>query len=168
MKFLFYDKLTLETRLSKNEVYYKLQHYVLKRDNFFWGFVTKQQQHLYEGRYTDQHFLIRRIINYRNSFLPVIDGEYDVAGNRTRIKIKMRLYKFIYFIFIPLMIIIPLGIIFNINAVPENKFSPEMLLPLLMPFVFYSIIVGFFIYEATRAKKELIRLFEAEEITTGN
>ncbi|MCU0433984.1 MAG: hypothetical protein MUC87_11060 [Bacteroidia bacterium] len=164
MKLLFFDKLTLETRLSVYEVHQRLQHYVLKRDNLFNSFVTQEPQHIFEGRYSDESFLIRRIINYRNHFLPMLEGNYELTGNRTRMKIKMRLPKLLYLIF-PLIIIILTGIFYQITSKSEVGVGPEMYISLAMPLLFYLIVFGFFRYEVKRAQKLLIRIFEAEEMT---
>ena len=66
MKLLFYHTLTLDSRLTPDEIYGRLQYYVTKRENMFISFTKKLPQHTFEGNYDDESFRIRKIIHYRN------------------------------------------------------------------------------------------------------
>ena len=49
----------------------------------------------FEGRYSDNGFKIMRILNWRNSFQPVIVGTFCSNTAGTTIKVTMRLHRFV-------------------------------------------------------------------------
>lgn len=163
MKLLLYHTLTLDSRLTPDEIYGRLQYYVTKRENMLISFTKKLPQHTFEGNYDDESFRIRKIIHYRNSFLPILHGTYWRNGTHTRIQIKMRLLPFLYIIF-PLMVAIAIGSFFQLKSSKPNATLPELALPIIILFIIYFLILGFFIFEVWRAKKDMLRLFEAEEV----
>jgi len=50
----------------------------------------------FEGTLSPDSFHLRRIIGYRNSFLPVIDGTIHGGASGSRIAVKMRMFLFVY------------------------------------------------------------------------
>ena len=50
---------------------------------------------LFEGDVSSAGFKIMRIIHYRNSFLPVIQGTFEQGDEGTKINIKMRLHRLV-------------------------------------------------------------------------
>ncbi len=49
----------------------------------------------YEGKISEQGFLISRIIHHRNSFLPIIQGRFEVQNQQTLIHVKMKIDPFV-------------------------------------------------------------------------
>ncbi|MEL3907006.1 MAG: hypothetical protein P1P65_08305 [Treponema sp.] len=49
----------------------------------------------FEGKIFEDSFKIRRIMRYRNSFLPIIIGKIEETDSGSKIKIKMRMNGFV-------------------------------------------------------------------------
>lgn len=157
------EQFTLSTHLTPQEIYNRLDHLVYKRANFLEGFGNKKPSETYEGWYDEESFKIKRIINYRNSFLPVIVGEFVQNGNRSTINIKMA-PNLLAKITLPLFLIIPVIAFFVMintsNAPiyhPLGKFFPLLMIPIAI-----AGIGSITYYEIRKAKKELITYFDAE------
>jgi len=124
----------------------------------------------YCGDVLDSSFSISRIINYRNSFLPVIKGTITEGYGKTLIQVKMRpvtgvlIFMSFWLGIIGLVCIgITLVAIVDIKDVLHGQFSPGALIPFGM-FVFGFLLMTFsFKGEAKESKDFLIRLFDAQE-----
>jgi hypothetical protein len=87
MKFSPYERLTIFSQLTPESAIQKLIDVVETSQNKkFRRSMIKR----YQGEVTGYKFKIRRIINYRNSFLPVINGEIEPAKDGCCIHIKMQ------------------------------------------------------------------------------
>ncbi|RBL90650.1 hypothetical protein [Chitinophaga flava] len=171
MKLVPFEDYTLISNLSPEEVKKRLEEKLnLKRRTAFISFRPQlDTDRPYEGAFRGNKFVIKRIINYRNSFLPEITGVVTHEVVHTAIKIKMRMSVFVcVFLVIWLLLmsmilfsvksstgadIIPLGIFGNI------PFLSQALLCLLM----YAVTLGAFKYESMKSKKFLAALFEGRE-----
>src|ERR1700688_738630 len=56
-----------------------------------WGWPTSMKRGYFEGRVASSGFKILRIINYQNSFRPIIEGNFRRDGLGTIVTLKMRL-----------------------------------------------------------------------------
>jgi hypothetical protein len=56
-----------------------------------WGWPTSTKRGYFEGRVAGSHFKIIRVIGYRSSFLPIIEGNFRRDGLRTVVTLYMRL-----------------------------------------------------------------------------
>jgi hypothetical protein len=160
---------TLRLRTSENPalVHHKLMQVVLTREHPVFRMAHRLPQHLYSGKFNTYSFRLRRIKGTVKYSLPLIIGEYGKSGMHTEIKVMIRL-NWVHYAF--------LGIIFSFCLLsflplPEGIIEQDTasrIINSLISIALYSVAYFVIQYEATRAKKELIRLFEAEEITTGN
>ncbi len=140
--------ITYKTQLSVNEVIKRLNDCVEPKKGFSLFSVVAGRGKLYEGEISGQTFEVSRIINYRNSFLPVIIGNIQQENNTTIIEINMKLHMLAnVFLFI-------LGIFF---------FYRTCLLLFYMMFVIMSFIL-FGVFEVYKAKTDFQQIFEAEII----
>ena len=73
----------------------------------------------FQGEMFDDGFKISRIISYRNSFHPTINGSFQKNANGTDIFIKFELSDFV----IAFMIVLGLGILFSFLKVNGNFFE---------------------------------------------
>jgi hypothetical protein len=109
-----------------------------------WLFLKKD----YSGAISSKGFSIRRKIAYRNSFLPVSRGEFDLTPEGIRVRVRMTPHVFV---------IVFCGIFaasaFFIGPRPDsgNSILPEIALLLVV----YLILLVAFHFEATRAEKFL-------------
>ncbi len=56
-----------------------------------WGWPTSTKRGYFEGRVAGSRFTIHRIINYQNSFRPIIEGNFRRDGWGTLVTLNMRL-----------------------------------------------------------------------------
>ncbi len=165
MKFLPTENIVYKTRLKEEEIIRRLSDYVEPEkipglDAFNSG-STKS----YIGQINGQTFNIKRIISYRNSFLPSINGiiEKDIDG--LRIKVKMRLHIFVIVLLCIWCGGVGLGILsFMTQAFSNSKLNPESIIPFGMLIFAYALTMGAFKYESTKSKKDLQKIFEADII----
>src|SRR5271167_4874876 len=56
-----------------------------------WGVPTSIKRGFFEGRVAGNRFKIHRVINYQNSFVPIIEGNFRRDGLGTIVTLNMRL-----------------------------------------------------------------------------
>src|SRR4051812_39275980 len=93
MNFLPIRRFTLQSSKSMAQVQAALSSVVEPRRVFRRPFAVPEKP--YQGQITGTRFRIQRIINYRNSFLPVINGEIRQQLGKTYIDISMRMNAFV-------------------------------------------------------------------------
>ncbi|OCR02239.1 hypothetical protein BCD67_10840 [Oscillatoriales cyanobacterium USR001] len=152
-----YEKFTINSFLNPHLVRQKLLDVVEPPKAIRWGF--RQSEKPYEGEIGEHSFMITRIINYRNSFLPVIKGKISPEGMGSKIEIEMKLHTFVF-----VFILFWLGMVGNIcifsliSIIYEKNFSSGTIIPFLM-FIFVFLLTSIaFKTEANIAKKFLIDL----------
>lgn len=86
-----FDSYTLYTRLNPTEVKAKINSVIKPKGAVYSAAYADQQENwAYEGSVKGDSFEIKRIINYRNSFLPIIKGSIRGSMNLTAVSIRMR------------------------------------------------------------------------------
>jgi hypothetical protein len=163
MRLLFFHKTILETRQSLTDVFANLQYHVQQEKSQ--GIIPKKlkSHHTYTGNYNNHSFRIRKIIGYRNDFRPLLHGKYYTSGNKTRIDIYFQLHPIVYIAPAFSIILFIYGIYNTIFIyIPENKAQIHQIL--ILAFAIYTIVCIFFNFELHRAKKDMLHIFEAEEV----
>jgi hypothetical protein len=165
MKYLPTENITFKTELTEKEIINRLSDLIQPAKTFRFGIFSPSSSKSYEGLINGQTFDIKRIISYRNSFLPRINGiiERDVDGSR--IKVKMRLHTFV-----TVFLCIWCGgagfacVAFLSQAFRNSKFNPGALIPLGMLIFVYGLVMAGFKYESSKSKQYLRSIFEADVI----
>ncbi|MEA5570375.1 hypothetical protein [Calothrix sp. UHCC 0171] len=171
MKFLPYERLIIYSQLTQESAIQKLIDVVDSASNRnFRASVIKP----YRGEIIGYKFKIRRVINYRNSFLPVIQGEIKSAKAGCCIDLKMRLNLIVIcFLFVwsspliySLLMIFIVGIIQLIQLAFPELVTVSGSIPLNIIFVLFGMILFcyclatiFFKIESTKSKVFLQKLF---------
>jgi hypothetical protein len=163
-KFLPVENYTLTTALDVEEVRKRiLENTGAKRTlkTLFRGNATNKP---YEGYITGNTFKINRIISYKNSFLPIINGHIYSLSGKTYIKIEM---KILTPVLIPVIIITGIFIVVSIsfNGIVPNNFIFSPLFPFLFPIVWYLVVYFSFKIESNITKKILAKHLEGKEIS---
>lgn len=169
-KYFPFEKYTLISKLSAEEVKSRLAANIEPEMKFQFSVFKRTRSKLYEGKIEENRFTIKRIIDYRNSFLPVIKGKISEMQGQVHIQINMRPSTgiLIFFSFwIGIVSIVCLSIILvaivQIRKIFENGFSPAALIPFGM-FVFGSLLVTFGFKSESRESKEFLKaLVEGQE-----
>jgi hypothetical protein len=123
----------------------------------------------YVGAIQNGSFKIRRVIDYRNSFLPQINGEIIEDVNGTKIKVEMKLINFVKFFMIIWFsfcaffgFIFLLVLIFDNDSKSNSGFS--ILIPIFM-LIFASFLVSSgFASESEKSIKDLEEILKAKLI----
>ncbi len=124
---------------------------------------------LYRGTISNANFKISRIINYRNSFLPIITGSISSRAGKTEIHLKLRIQKFAFvfmLIWFSAVALVCLVIIFvaimRFKHIIQNGFSPSFLIPFAMLFIFYLMAYFGFKLESKKSIQFFEGLLDAE------
>jgi hypothetical protein len=116
----------------------------------------------FEGSVTGSHFEIQRVIQYRNSFLPQIDGTIRAETLGCSIAITMRLHPLVLaFGAVWVSIAGTMGLMFLLSALAARSFDGITLVPVGMLAFFFVMVVGGFGYEARKAEQLLVEIFAA-------
>jgi hypothetical protein len=153
------EKFTIHSSQNPDRVREKLLEVVEPRQILPWD--AKNCAKPYQGEIGDRAFQISRIISYRNSFLPLIDGRITPEGTGSKIEISMSLSPVVFiFMLVWLGMVGNIGILFLLATLSEGKFEAAALIPLGM--FFFGCLLTFlgFKPEAQKAKKFLIQLLE--------
>jgi hypothetical protein len=114
----------------------------------------------YQGTISEEGFQISRIIHYRNSFLPVIRGSFEVESHQTVIHVQMSIHFFVrvflgfWFLFwysavVPIILT---------GAMPNYMAALFIGMPMLMLFIFW---IAFW-SEANRSRGELTQIIQGQ------
>lgn len=170
-KYLPFEKYTLISRLSVDEVKNRLTANIEPKKKFEFSLFNKGRSKPYEGSISGNQFIISRIIDYRNSFLPVIKGQISEKPGQVHIQINMRPFTgvLIFFTFwIGIVSIVCLAIIVvaivQFRQILESGVTPGALIPFGM-LIFGILLVTIGFKSESRDSKEFLReLLEGEDI----
>lgn len=91
MNLLPYRNVYFRSGYGASEVFNKLRAHIKPQTAITSGYWGKRNTREYEGNVKVNSFTAQRIIQYNNSFLPVIAGTFIEESNGTNISMKMRL-----------------------------------------------------------------------------
>ncbi len=163
-----FDKLVIESDLDIVEASATLYDKVDFRSSFELIFKSKVNGKEFQGKVNNYRFNIKRIINYKNSFLPVISGKiekrtYPIKGSQISVMMRMNWLVMIFSLFW-------IGTLFLficnqiVNLIYGEEINKASLIPMFMFFLGFLLINGGFSHEASKARKLLINIFEGEEL----
>jgi hypothetical protein len=168
--FLPFDNFKLLTKLSLAEVQQRIESITEPKKGFSFSFSVNRTKP-YQGNLMDHSFEISRIINYRNSFLPVIKGHVSTYLGKTEVAIEMRPEVFAL-IFMSFWLggfgLVCLGIIItatlHFRQLLEQVFSPGALIPFGMFAFGYALLTIAYKAESQKSKVFLKQLLEADVV----
>lgn len=147
-----YQRFEIKTNLSQEAARKKLASIVEPRQ-LGWRF--SKDHNWFEGELTEQTFKISRIIRYRNSFLPTLEGTIQDDLDSASLQITARPNWFIIILWPLLIIILFYSVIFSAGVTNIG-------LILLFIAFFYGLPTVLFNMELNNAKKLLNKAFERE------
>ncbi|MGC4023462.1 MAG: hypothetical protein QM734_16690 [Cyclobacteriaceae bacterium] len=110
----------------------------------------------FEGELKNNEFEIKRIINYRNSFLPIINGSIESLGYATRISVDMRIH---YFTMIFMLVWCGfIGLMLILTLLNDNYEIASVAIPSGMLIFGYGLTIGGYLFEAKKAKDLLLSI----------
>jgi hypothetical protein len=156
-----YQKLVFKSPLSREEITRRLTREVSDRQ---WSVgLFEKRRELFEGTISDEGFKISRIIRYRNSFRPVIQGQFSPSVKGMRVEVTLRLHGAMLAFSIVWLSIVGMGLAAGAARVlSTGQVGAQMLGPLAALVFFYLLVTLGFGFEARKASKLLSGVFEAE------
>lgn len=163
MKYFPYENITYKTKLDTKEVINRIQKNIELKISFFTTITDSENHKPYEGVVNGMVFKISRIIEHRNSFLPIITGVVKKDVDGAKINVKMELPPIILaFILFWCGSSGSVFMIFLEDSLKTGIFESMILIPFGMFLFVYVMTMGSFKYESIKSKKFLAQLFEAE------
>ncbi|MBS7565734.1 hypothetical protein KHS38_15100 [Mucilaginibacter sp. Bleaf8] len=164
MKLLPKDRLCIITSLSPAEVQKQMQLNVSPKPEWsFESLFADTGNKYFTGTVENARFEIIRIIQGRNSFLPVIKGHTEPWLNGSRIYINMRLQLFVAVFMCFWLGGVGLGGVgLLISGLMSGQFSPAMLIPFGMFALGYAMMIGFYSFERNKAKELLLQIVDGQ------
>jgi hypothetical protein len=160
-----YKQLVFESHLSRGAIIRRLRVEVANR-RLGWG-IFERRTEKFEGEVSETGFKISRIIRYRNSFLPIVQGQFSPLIKGVRIEVRMRLHVAVLIFSILWLSFVGVSAVTVISQIiSTGKFEGGMLIPLGMLLFYYLLVTIGFGIEANKASKLLRDIFEADD--SGN
>jgi hypothetical protein len=156
-----YQKLIINSPLSQEEALRRLSLEVAKPVSG-WQWLEKRTEK-FEGTVSGDDFQISRIIRYRNSFLPIIQGHFSPFGAGVRVEVIMKLhgivlvFAFLWLSFVGFPVLEAI-----LQALRTGRFEEAAWFPCAMVVLFFLMVTIGFEIEASKARKLLNRIFEAD------
>jgi hypothetical protein len=164
-KYLPVENITFKTKLTEKEIITRLSDIIQPKKAFRFSMFSSGSSKSYEGEVNGQTFEIKKIIGYRNSFLPRIHGIIERDFDGLRIKVKMRLHILvIVFLCYWCGGVAIACIAFLFQSFSNSKFNPAAFIPLGMLLFVYVLVMAGFKSESRKSKQYFQSLFEAELI----
>ncbi|MCR8558897.1 hypothetical protein KXD93_14670 [Mucilaginibacter sp. BJC16-A38] len=165
MTFLPYENFYIITNLKPEAVQQRLEAEISPGDGSFFkfGMSSSSTATYFEGFAVNGTFKFKRVISYRNSFLPQIEGTTEVYPSGSRVHVKMKMYLFVV-IFMCLWIC-PLGLATIwavVRAIVDKHIEPNNFVPFAMMLFGYGITMGGFKSESIKAKSKLLEMLDGE------
>lgn len=169
-KLLPFENYTLTTRLTPQEVCQRISDNTGPQRTFASFFERSNPiSKPYEGFVGRNIFKIKRVISYRNSFMPVISGYVYTEREKTHVKIEMKIIQWAL-IFVSVALVLIIAGTFFMNTVfsstqPDTIFNNFIFssFRLVLPLVFILVILISFKIESRIAKRFLAKLLEVEK-----
>jgi|SRR6187551_977617 len=148
MPLLPYRRYELVSTKAPSEVEAALRDAVEPKS--IWRFSTATRP--LEGEVGDAVFDVRRIIGYRNSFLPQIRGKISAAPEGSRIAITMRLHPLVLAFMTFWLGVVGVGCVWSLVAELQKGGAPLKALGPAVMFIFgWALSAGAFTFEARKA-----------------
>ena len=162
MKIYPEDTFEIDSTLTAGEIFSALDAVVEPPKLFRWGSSNCKK---YQGELTYSNFKIWRIIGYRNSFLPIIEGQITPSNSGSLITVKMRLQRFVAaFILLWLGGVSVAVVTLSIAAMMGRiKSLPGLLIPPGMLLFGIAMTSGCFWWEAKKSKPFLVGILKGSD-----
>lgn len=170
-RFLPFEKITLTTKLSSEEVHKRLKENIEPKKYFPESVFNRNSAKEYEGEIIGNTFKINQIlVGRRNSFAPTISGNISSYLGQTNVNIRMQLLPSVTILmslWLGIVGLVCLALLFvgllQVKHILMNGFSPMFLIPFVM-FAFGILLTIFgFKSESKKAKEFLTELLEGKE-----
>ena len=137
MKLIPKERIELNTKLSKGEVYQILHKNIVSKITFINKFKLNIDDNCFEGTIKDDRFKIERVV-YRKSFVPILIGQIESNDNETKIIVELKIRNStLSFVIISLTFVL-FAFILGIVGVIKQNVNPFLL---IFPVILFSFIL---------------------------
>jgi len=152
----------IESPLPAREILAALDAVVEPPKWFRWKSTSGKKYH---GEVSIDSFKIWKIINYRNSFLPIIEGRITPSISGSRIAVTMRLHRFVAVFMLFWLGGVSTGVVTFLIAAMRGEMEPipALLAPLGMLLFGIALTSISFWWEAKKTKPALVEFFKGAE-----
>ena len=167
-KILPYEKIIYHSSLNKEELLIHLQSEIEAEKSFGFSSLKHSYSKPYIGKIYNDSFEIKRAINYRNSFLPIIKGhiENGISGSKVHVKMGVidfvKAFMIIWFGGVLLACIATIYSLFNSNQTSEGGFF--IFIPFFMLMAGILMVVFGFKMESKKSISDLENILKAKII----
>jgi hypothetical protein len=155
MRWLPFHRFEITSPLSLSAALDALKAHVEPRRLFRMVFPNPANEKRFQGEVGADSFEISRIIGYRNSFLPQVSGKIHGAGSRSTVNVTMQIHP----LALVLMIVIASTIMLVAGALAFEGEVLALIPVVLMPTLFYGIVLWAFWSEADKQERTLREIF---------
>ena len=156
-----YKRLVFQSSLSREEIIRRLTIEVASCGSGGWLFERRTQD--FEGLVSDEGFKISRVIRYRNSFLPIVEGKFSPIVNGVRIDVTMRLHFAVLLFSIVWLSGVGFGVLTVVkHLISTGRFDSVIFIPFGMLLFGYLLITLGFGIEANKSSDLLNDIFESD------
>lgn len=155
VKLLPFHRFEINSPLDRQAALAAMAAHTEPENWFRWRWPSSKNDDRFEGQISAESFHVRRIIGYRNSFLPVVDGVVHASGRGSRIEITMRPFVFV-FAFFGLAAFAMFPIAFVTGDSLGFLIGGGFLL------FIYAMTMGGFWFEAAKQERVLRQIFKAD------
>ncbi len=114
---------------------------------------------------SEKGFTIKRIINYRNSFLPIVTGTITEEENETTVNVKMKMNILVIIFMTFWFAMVFLAGFATIVISYSSGFEVFYLIPFGMLIFGVVLVVGGFKAESSKTKKDLQKILQAQIVS---
>jgi hypothetical protein len=151
VKLVPYHRFEITSPLKRDEVLAAVSSRIEERKWFRMRWPSSENDEKFDGSVTPNGFSVTRIMGYRNSFAPVIEGEVHDAGRFSRIVITMKPHIVVLLFLVMFAGIMMTGLIALGTALPG----------IAMMVLLYVVVLGAFWFEANKLEQTLRKIFQA-------
>ena len=170
-KCLPFENYAIQTSLTAQEVFQRLYDKIEEKRNHGFNWRSKISNKPYEGKVSTTSFTMSRVIDHRNSFLPIIRGKIISLAGQTRVEINMRpamgtlIFMSVWLGFIgTICLTMVIAAVMHISEVFKEGISGATLIPFIL-LIFGLLIQKYsFRSESKETKEFLATLLKAEKI----
>src|SRR5271167_4425167 len=130
-----------------------------------WGWPTSAKRGDFEGRVAGTHFKINRIIQYQNSFIPIIEGNFRRDGLGTVVTVNMRLVWPVVPVWIGIIAFLAWNSV-SVDSPIAGPFGVRIAVIAMTLFIYLVATVPFAI-EVGIATRRLLELLRAGDTSSG-
>ena len=127
-----------------------------------WGWPSSAKRGYFEGKVAGNSFKIHRIVYYRNSFIPIIRGNFRREGLGTIVTLNMRLLWPVVLVWSGIIIFLAWSSV-NVDSRLAGPFGARMLLAGMTLFIYLVATIPFTI-EVRIAMKHLLEILRTPDI----